>query len=792
MLRTCSLGPSLQLFGLLLVLTWTAACTDSPAEPDDSTRPPAGSSAGAPYLPSSTPGAPHPLNANPPNGGMPASGGPGAIIDNGTVQLGVLAEGHLNAPGGPPAAESEATFVGVRFLPTNVDGLSAGCLCEGWGVASAAYRGYANQGLGIQGLTVEAFDVTPTSARSVVLIDGPVAAAFRVTHDFRPSDRTPYLYEVSVRLENTSGENLERVRYRRVADWDVAPNLFAEFVTIQGSDADDLLWTGDAISPADPWMEPEPILFQADEIDSGPFDHGATFELDLGDMAIGEVREFTMFYGAASNEGAALDALANVGAEAYSLGQGNWDGEGDAFSEAASGTYAALTGEPQTFILAFAGIRGTPLVATADLSITTEAAVDRAVVGVPFAFESVIRNLGPNTAEEVTLRIGIGSEGRFIDAVPSAGSCEDRACELGDLAAGDSILVTVNVLPVVAQSVSNVSEVASATDDPDPDNNVSRTSIRPEEAVEADLAVFVTSSTSEPVVEVPFLFVAEAENLGPATAENVEIFVSPPGSEGRLRGVYPSVGACEKPEDSGIYRCDVGTLEPGAAVAVELVVVPVADETIGLRARVSADAPDPDESNNEFRGTVRGVERPIDTVCSIIDFNDLGEHGDDVVSFDLNGETIDIAVEPFGDAGLPVAAIYDTDVVSGPDPDLEWTGGTCDACEGQGKVLVISGDPFDTEGDSGSGGSLIFTGFESRWILRSLRAIDSDEEANPWSVWSDGILGTTTTPGSDGNVQEVGWEIATDVLVPLRSEVRIELLDESGGIDDLVFCPVPG
>ncbi|MCX7594124.1 MAG: hypothetical protein N2235_10250, partial [Fischerella sp.] len=60
-----------------------------------------------------------------------------AIISNGTIQLGVNQEGHLNVPGGTPSSGSGTTSVGLRFLPTNADGTAPGCLCEGWGVADA-------------------------------------------------------------------------------------------------------------------------------------------------------------------------------------------------------------------------------------------------------------------------------------------------------------------------------------------------------------------------------------------------------------------------------------------------------------------------------------------------------------------------------------------------------------------------------------------------------------------------------------------------------------------------------
>src|ERR1700709_2469564 len=71
----------------------------------------------------------------------------GAVIDNGTVQLGVNALGDLNYScsqhedgGCPPSSngvDESTDVVGRRYEPLNLDGTAPGCLCEGWGVADA-------------------------------------------------------------------------------------------------------------------------------------------------------------------------------------------------------------------------------------------------------------------------------------------------------------------------------------------------------------------------------------------------------------------------------------------------------------------------------------------------------------------------------------------------------------------------------------------------------------------------------------------------------------------------------
>ena len=55
----------------------------------------------------------------------------------------------------------------------------------------------------------------------------------RVKHEFFPSAETNKLYQVVVTLTNTDAERtLTQLRYRRVMDWDIPPQLYNECVSI--------------------------------------------------------------------------------------------------------------------------------------------------------------------------------------------------------------------------------------------------------------------------------------------------------------------------------------------------------------------------------------------------------------------------------------------------------------------------------------------------------------------------------------------------------------------------------
>ncbi|MBI2361401.1 MAG: Ig-like domain-containing protein [Deltaproteobacteria bacterium] len=301
-------------------------------------------------------GSPHPFNASPyPSAerippSVPLAPAP-AIISNGTVQLGVNPEGHLNVDGGTPSSGEGTTFVGLRYVPTNAESTAPGCLCEGWGAAdkTSGVSGYANIAVGgVVGLTVESFETDATTAKSIVR----VGDTLRVTHFYHPSD-SPNLYQVDVTVENISGAPVELL-YRRVMDWDIEPTAFAEFVTVQTGTAADLVFTSnDGFASANPLSGPSNLGFTGSFTDAGPSDHGALFDFNFGILNPGAKKEFRTFYGAAATEEEANTALSAVRAEAFSFGQPN-TAEGPTL------------GKPNTFIFAFAGIGGTPIVPVAD------------------------------------------------------------------------------------------------------------------------------------------------------------------------------------------------------------------------------------------------------------------------------------------------------------------------------------------------------------------------------------------------------------------------------------------
>jgi type IV pilus assembly protein PilY1 len=283
-----------------------------------------------------------------------------AVVTNGTITLGVNAEGHLNYTDG--TAPSNSGVWGVSFF-TDYEGggadwrdaTSPGCYCEGFGVAVTdagltTHSGFAN-------VTVDGV-VNLTAGPSVADADSVVTTAsitslagLTIMHDYHPSGATANLYEATVTITNNTAGAVTDVLYRRVMDWDVPPTEFNEFVTLQGAGAGALVDScNNGFETADPTVDcrqsgkyssVSPFFEDVDFADIGPTDHGALFTFDLGGLAVGESKSFNIYYGAAGTEGGALAALGAVGATSiYSLGQ------------SANGS---ATGTPATFIFAFSG-----------------------------------------------------------------------------------------------------------------------------------------------------------------------------------------------------------------------------------------------------------------------------------------------------------------------------------------------------------------------------------------------------------------------------------------------------
>jgi uncharacterized repeat protein (TIGR01451 family) len=424
----------------------------------------------------------------------------GAVISNGTVQLGVNAQGDLNydCAGAsdlvcPDMSEGGVSVVGLRYAPLNLESTAPGCLCEGWGMADAGsgLTGSANQNLGDANITVDSFNAPSANrAISTVTISDPSIAgyAMRVVQDYHPSPLSPNLYVDTVTVTNTGTNALTDLRYRRAMDWDIEPTAFSEWVTIQGTSPQLLFDSDDGFASTNPladrtYLESEAVCgagytgaCQFTDLGSAgtyptatsPSDHGGLFDFGFGALAVGASKTFNVYYGAASSESAAVAALTTGGAQVYTLGESNCGGDtietcGDA------GTSGVLAGKPATFMFGF-------VTTTGDLSITKTDSPDPVQVGNNLTYSITVNNNGPEAATGVQVTDTLPAGVDLVSATPDQGSCDGTTtvtCNLGTIANNGNAHVTIVVKPTAAGPLSNTATVASATSDANQSNNSS-------------------------------------------------------------------------------------------------------------------------------------------------------------------------------------------------------------------------------------------------------------------------------------------------------------------------------
>jgi type IV pilus assembly protein PilY1 len=301
------------------------------------------------------------------------------IVTNGAgLAVGIQETGAMGVNGIRPAeAGAPASFglTGLSFVsdydlgggagPTWRDATTPGCLCEGFGVSvNGAVSGFDSNDNGTGGLTV--LDPGGTiigTDRITTLVELSAMPGLTVMHDYHPS-ASANLYQADVTITNSTGAAVTDVQYTRTMDWDVPPTEFSELVTLIGWAAPgvplgDLVDScNDGFQTGNPLVDCTNNFFGDHEdenfVDSGPFDHGARFTFNFGGLAPGEVKTFSIFYGAAAGEAAALAALSTAGAEGiYSFGQCN------PASVFCGGPPS--DGLPATFIFAFGGVGAPPI-----------------------------------------------------------------------------------------------------------------------------------------------------------------------------------------------------------------------------------------------------------------------------------------------------------------------------------------------------------------------------------------------------------------------------------------------
>jgi uncharacterized repeat protein (TIGR01451 family) len=232
-----------------------------------------------------------------------------------------------------------------------------------------------------------------------------------------------------------------------------------------------------------------------------------------------------------------------------------------------------------------------PLDPETDLEITKIDLVDPVVVSTDsptalITYEVTVSNNGPELAENVVVTDTLPASLTYVSSSPAVGSCAHVAgvvtCELGDLAVGGSVLITVVVETEAVGEVTdfsplNVVEVTSDTEETDLENNVDdevtniievlSLTFTDLEITKIDLVDPVVVDSDDPTALITYE--VTVSNLGPELAENVVVTDTLPASLTYVSS-SPAVGSCA--HAAGVVTCELGDLAVGDSVKITIVV----------------------------------------------------------------------------------------------------------------------------------------------------------------------------------------------------------------------------
>ena len=243
----------------------------------------------------------------------------------------------------------------------------------------------------------------------------------------------------------------------------------------------------------------------------------------------------------------------------------------------------------------------------ADLAVEKIVSNPRPNVGGQVTFTITVRNLGIDAATGVTIADPLPTGLTFVSASPSAGtnySPSTGVWQVGTLAAGGSKTLTIVAAVPGPGSFENVAAVATTNQfDPDHTNDRDTSTVTTRSA---DLAVAKTVSDPTPNVGDTITFTVTVSNLGPDSANNVEVTDYFPAAGLQFLSATPSQGSYNA--GTGVWTA--GTVASGDSktlVIAARVLAPAVNTIPSARTNVAtvtkADEYDPNPGNNTGTAT---------------------------------------------------------------------------------------------------------------------------------------------------------------------------------------------
>lgn len=242
----------------------------------------------------------------------------------------------------------------------------------------------------------------------------------------------------------------------------------------------------------------------------------------------------------------------------------------------------------------FKPFRLSPIGMAADLSVTLTATPVPATAGLPLVYTAKVTNLGNVIASNATLTQTLPANGFiFGSVVSSKGSCTGASvvnCAFGNLASGESALVTISVTALPSDVTSSYYEssvvVATSALDVNPDNNAAKLPFTVF-ANNAALSVHTIRSQLSAVRGGNITYTWEISNGGPLAASNTTLTNTLPSSLSFV-SVNTTAGTCT---GTVTIKCNLGE-HRFRPTTVTIVARAKTRGTITNRATVTSTTPD--------------------------------------------------------------------------------------------------------------------------------------------------------------------------------------------------------
>ncbi len=241
---------------------------------------------------------------------------------------------------------------------------------------------------------------------------------------------------------------------------------------------------------------------------------------------------------------------------------------------------------------------GTPVTLYADLALSTPTPSQQVLVDQNVALAWTVANLGPDPVAEGALNISLPEH---LSAVSNDAGCtvvaNALACNVGDIAVGNSRTVTIVVKALAAGTFKPTAIASSGYDDPVPENNSADASVSSFESADLDvtLTTEAKSTTDGFTVDVH----AHVINHGPHTASRPALSVRIPTRWSPIEISTPCTFA------AGEVTCSFSSLDVNATHDVHLVLLAPALSDDSITATVRAEQSDPDDTNNAASNTIQ-------------------------------------------------------------------------------------------------------------------------------------------------------------------------------------------